>query len=157
MGPDSGRIRPGGHPIHGPLTHFPVALWAVGFGGDLAQIWSRDPFWRPFSSWDIALGLIIGTLTLFTGFYDFIWIPEDKPEAAKVGICHMAAMLSAYCLFGTSLYFQTGRAHPGPFPAVYFSGSGVAVLFMGGWWGGQLVYRYGIGYDPKKPIPGPEK
>jgi uncharacterized membrane protein len=143
-------LRALGHPLHAPLTHFPLALWSIAFLGDLVYAWSGAAFWWSFSFWSIASGLAIGSLTLLTGFYDYIFIPETKPEASATATRHMVIMLLAAGLFTVSLYF-----HRGPLPlshyqqilALFFSGVGTLFLQLGGWLGGQLVYRHRIGYD----------
>ncbi len=150
MSPDPKRLRVLGHPLHVPLTHFPLALWSVAFLGDLVYAWSGASFWWSFAFWDITAGLGLGVLTLGTGFYDHLFIPDDKPAAAETATSHMMVMLGAACLFGVSLYFHRGPgpiSHPQLMWALFFSGTGTLLLHWGGWLGGQLVYHHGIGYD----------
>jgi uncharacterized membrane protein len=148
----SGPIRALGHPIHTPLTHFPLALWTAAFIGDLVHWKWGGAFWWDFSFWNLVLGSGLGALTVLTGFYDLLFIPEKKTRAEKTAIQHMVVMLTAYCLFGASLYFHRGGlelAASRQLPALILSGLGTACLQVGGWLGGQLVYRHGIGYhDP---------
>lgn len=151
-----GPIRVLGHPLHAPLTHFPLALWTAGFIGDLIHAWKGGAFWWDFSFWNIALGLALGGLTLITGLYDLLFIPAGDTGAERTALLHMTVMLTVYCLFGASLYFHTG----GPdlvavrqFPALALSGLGMAGLQVGGWLGGQLVYHHGIGYDDRRSKP----
>ncbi len=99
MGGNLKPIRVLGHPAHAPLTHFPLALWTAGFGGDLLYVWAGDPFWWRFAFWNIALGLAVGGLTVVTGFYDFLFIPEEKPRAVRAATLHMTVMLTAASLF----------------------------------------------------------
>ena len=139
-----------GHPSHVALTHFPLALWTAGFIGDLFHFWRGDLFWWDFARWNIALGLGIGCLTLLTGFYDFFFIPSNKPLAAEAAVRHMMVMLVAACFFATSLYFHWVGAPPARSQEILglvLSTLGALFLHLGGWLGGQLVYHYGIGYD----------
>ena len=148
------RFRALGHPLHTPLTHFPLALWTAGFLGDLLCLWRSEVFWWHFAFWNIALGLVIGCLTLLTGFYDFLFVPEDNPVAAKTATWHMMVMLTAACFFGVSLYFHSGGEalmSARLTPALILSGVGTLCLQAGGWLGGQLVYRHRIGYDDGYP------
>ncbi len=150
MVPDFKQLRVLGHPAHVPLTHFPLALWTIAFLGDLVYAWSGTLFWRSFAFWNIVCGLGIGSLTLCTGFYDYLFIPENKLFAAKTATLHMMVMLGATCLFGVSLYFHRGTeplTHFHLMMALLFSGTGTLLLHWGGWLGGQLVYRHGLGYD----------
>lgn len=137
-----------GHPAHVPLTHFPLALWTAGFGGDLLYLWRNDPFWWHFAFWNIALGLALGGLTLVTGFYDYVFIPEGKPLTLQAATRHMLVMLTAASLFAASLYFHRGEAPPSHTQrtlALALSGAGTLFLHWGGWLGGQLVYYFGVG------------
>ena len=139
-----------GHPLHAPFTHFPLALWVAAFLGDLVHAGWGGEFWRAFSFWNIAFGMGFGIVTATTGFYDLMKIPDGKSGALRTGMFHMGAMLTAFCLFGASLYFhrETPAAEPWrPLPGLLLSGSGTLVLLFGGWLGGQLVYRHGVGYD----------
>lgn len=142
------QLRVLGHPAHVPLTHFPLALWTAGFGGDLLYFWRQDAFWWHFAFWNIALGLGVGCLALLTGFYDYFFIPGDKPLAQDAATLHMIVMLSAASLFGASLYFHWGEAPVGPTHqvlALACSGLGTLILHWGGWLGGQLVYHFKVG------------
>jgi uncharacterized membrane protein len=150
MPPDFKQYRAMGHPLHVPLTHFPLALWTIAFLGDLVYAWTGNSFWWTFAFWNIVGGLSIGSLTLLTGFYDFLFIPDDKAAAGKTAVWHMTVMLTAACLFGVSLFFHRGDEPPAHFQlilALVFSGSGTLMLQLGGWLGGQLVYHHGIGND----------
>jgi uncharacterized membrane protein len=127
-----------------------MALWSIAFLGDLVYAWSGNPFWWSFAFWDMAGGLAIGSATLTTGFYDYLFIPGEKPGAVQTATWHMMVMLTAACLFTVSLYFHRGAAPPSHSQlvlALVFSGSGTLLLQLGGWLGGQLVYRHRVGYD----------
>ncbi|HJT25543.1 MAG TPA: DUF2231 domain-containing protein, partial [bacterium] len=133
------QLRVLGHPAHVPLTHFPLALWTLGFVGDLLFWWRQDPFWWHFSFWNIALGLGIGSLTLVTGFYDYFFIPEGRPLTLDAATRHMMVMLTAASCFGVSLYFHRGEATVGSTPQILaLASSGIGTLFLhwGGWLGG---------------------
>ena len=150
MGGKFKRFRVLGHPVHVPLTHFPLALWTAGFAGDLFYLWRGNLFWWHFSFWNIALGLFIGSLTLVTGFYDFFSIPGEKPLVLDAATRHMMVMLTAASFFGASLYFHRGEASVGSTPqitATVLSGLGSLFLHWGGWLGGQLVYHFGMGCE----------
>jgi uncharacterized membrane protein len=147
-GPRSWRVL--GHPAHVPLTHFPLALWTAAFGADLLYFWREDPFWWRFAFWCIAIGLGIGLLTLATGFLDLTLIPEEKKSAERTAIWHMSVMLAAACLFTLSLYYHRDQLPASPLvqmTALVLSGLGTLCLHFGGWLGGELVYRHGVGYD----------
>lgn len=139
-----------GHPVHAPLTHFPLALWTAAFGADLVFLVRQDPFWWRSAFWAIALGLGIGSLTLLTGLLDYAAVPEERKETLKTASWHMGVMLVATGLFTVSLYYHRLPLPSSPveqMAALAFSGLGTLCLHVGGWLGGQLVYHHGIGYD----------
>lgn len=142
------QLRVLGHPVHVPLTHFPLALWTMAFLGDLVYFWKQDPFWWKFAFWTILLGFAVACLTLLTGFYDYFFIPQDKPLALDAATRHMMVMLTAACFFGASLYFHWGETPVGStrqIGAVACSGLGTLLLHWGGWLGGHLVYHFRVG------------
>lgn len=82
-----------------------------------------------------------------TGLVVFVGLSAGDP-AGGVATCHLVVMLSAATPFLGSLLAQGSPAAPvGPrlFLTLALSVLGVALLLFGGWLGGELVFRYGVG------------
>jgi uncharacterized membrane protein len=143
------RARIADHPFHPALVHFPVGLWFAAVLWDLVGWWSpQDPQWRQLSYWCLALGLAAALPAIATGLVEFFALPADGP-AVETATAHMMAMASATALFGASwvLRAKTGAAEaPGAW-ALGLSLTGAGVLAAGGWLGGTLVYRHGVGRE----------
>lgn len=141
-----------GHPMHPILTDFPIALWSTSLLGDLVGLWRGHVVYTQFAFWAIAVGLVIAVPAIVTGLIDYAAIPQDHP-ALKAVTWHMWVMLSAATAFACSLIARVG--HP-PLSglsitiAIGLSVLGLCLLLIGGWFGGELVFRYGVGSQKTK-------
>lgn len=136
------------HPIHPMLVHFPIALWPASLLWD-AVGWSQGgAVWWQMSYSCLALGGAMAGFAMIAGFWDYLRLP---PEAAafSTATAHMLTMLMATSAFVGSLVVRavSGQASPPSLLAVGLSLIGLVFLIAGGWLGGTLVYRYGIGRE----------
>lgn len=133
-----------GHPLHPSLTHFPIALLTAALAADLLYWRTGSPEWASFSFWLILAGLVIGLLAFLAGLVDFLTIPRARQTTA--GWLHflttdLALFLSTFNL-AARLDDRQG--------AVLFAGLGLSaavalLLLAGGYTGGRLVFRHGVG------------
>jgi uncharacterized membrane protein len=145
-----GKLRFFGHPVHPVLTHFPMALLPVSLLGDLLGVWTADSFWWSFSFYSIAIGLVFSIPALITGMIDVSSIPQ-KGAADTAAMRHMTMMITAITMFAGSFFIRFGVEIPSGWrlmSSVSLSLLGLIFLMIGGWLGGQLVYRYAVGSDP---------
>ena len=136
-----------GHPVHPLLVHFPIGLWSISILSDILGIWRANAFWWHFSFWCIGFGLGFGLLAAVTGLIDSMAVPQEGPQE-KTLTFHMYAMLTAFALFLGSFLMRTKSpvlSGNHLVLAVSLSVLGFIVLVFGGWYGGELVYRWGIG------------
>lgn len=135
------------HPLHPLCTHFPLALLGIAPLWDLVGLLRPEPLWWQLSFWCMAAGLAGALLALITGFVDYLAIPENHP-AQPVTNRHLVWVLSAVGLFTLNILVR-GGSHPpdGLYRLALFflSAAGLALLGIGGWYGGELVYGHGIG------------
>jgi uncharacterized membrane protein len=146
------RARIAGHPLHPVLAHFPIGLWLAAVLWDLLGWWqASDPLWWQLSYWCLALGLAAALPTAVTGVLEFFAIPPGEP-AIDAATAHMMAMVGATAIFGASwvLRAKTGAAGTPTAWALSLAFVGAAVLVVGGWLGGTLVYRHGIGREDER-------
>jgi uncharacterized membrane protein len=100
----------------------------------------------------MAAGLGTALLALFTGFMDYVAIPESHP-AQRVANRHLAWVLSAIGVFTVNLLIRGGGQPPAGLyrlPDFILSVIGLVLLAIGGWYGGDLVYGHGIGQ--RRPV-----
>jgi uncharacterized membrane protein len=145
------RARVAGHPLHPALVHFPIGLWLAAVLWDLAGGWSRDPLWRQMSYWCLALGLATALPTIATGLVELLAIPREHP-ALDAATAHMMAMLSATAAFGASWAIRAaaGAAAEPSVWALLLGFLGAGLVLAGGWLGGTVVYRHGIGREEER-------
>jgi len=140
------RARIAGHPLHPALVHFPLALWFVAILWDLVGWWQSDPLWWQMGYWCLTLGMAASLPALVTGVLDFLGLRADEP-GLNAATAHMMVMLSATTAFGSSWMLRALAGAPVA-PSNWALGLalvGAALLAVGGWLGGTLVYRHGIG------------
>ncbi|HMI93678.1 MAG TPA: DUF2231 domain-containing protein [Polyangiales bacterium] len=135
------------HPLHTVFVHFPIALLGTSLAFDLLGLARDEASWWAISYWNIALGLAVSVITMVTGLIDSMRVPQDSPAAAIV-TRHMIAMLAALSCYGAALAFRPVGRPPtaGALVATLaLEGVGLGLLLLGGFLGGELVYRHGVG------------
>ncbi len=140
------RLRLGGHPLHPVLAHFPIALWTLAIGADLAGWQSGQQFWWPLGFGCQALGVVIAAIAMAAGLLDYAALARQHP-AQDTAVRHFMAMSMAWVLFVFSLALRGGIYNPPSVWAVLAALLGWLTMAYGGWMGGQLVYRFGVGVD----------
>ena len=130
------------HPLHPALAHFPVALWIAASAADLVALRTGDLTWWQVSRYAAAGGTLMGALTLLAGLLE-LWLRTIPREAVRWLGVHATLMVCALLCFMVSLSW---RAHaPPPLSAVWLSVLGCTCVAVGGFCGGMLVYRFGVG------------
>lgn len=140
------RARLGDHPIHPALVHLPLGLWFAVIVWDVVGWLHPDPLWWQLGYWCLVLGLLLAVPTAVAGLADYLALGRDHP-ALDTATVHMMVMLSATAAFaaGWLLRAHTGAALDPPLWAVAAEVVGALLLAVGGWLGGTLVYRHGVG------------
>jgi uncharacterized membrane protein len=146
-----------GHPLHPPLTDATIGMFVlagglaiVGYAGGVEEAAGKAMY--------LALlgGLIVAVPTALTGLVDWLAI-EWGSRRWRTATWHLSAMLSAVALFALAAW----RQHPGyqdgevTTAGLILTVVGVAVLTLGGWLGGSLVFVHGtrvIGNDREEHI-----
>jgi uncharacterized membrane protein len=141
-----------GHPVHPALVHFPVALWSISLLWDGVGLILGDPLWWAMSYWSLALGVGFALPAMAAGYWDYFTIEVTAP-AHPTALRHAVVMGGAASLFLVSLIARGDAQPPEGAPLIVSLVSsvvGVALLAWGGWLGGTLVYRFGVGRDDQK-------
>lgn len=137
-----------GHPIHPILVAFPIAFFTGTLIFDVLSIIFVDVvFWVTAYYMQVA-GIIGAVIAAIPGLIDYIYtVPAKssaKKHAAKHGIINSTALI-----FFTVAWLL--KKDPGVLstPVVIIEVAALALLSIGGWLGGTLVYRNQIGVDPE--------
>jgi uncharacterized membrane protein len=147
-----GKLRFFGHPVHPIVTHFPMALLPVSLLSDLLGLGTGASSWWSVSFYNLAIGLVLSIPALITGIADFLAIPQGGP-AERAAIRHMFIIVTGIMLYTGSFFIRFGLETLTGWrlmSAISLSFVGLVFLLIGGWYGGQLVYRYAVGNEPGK-------
>jgi nitrite reductase/ring-hydroxylating ferredoxin subunit/uncharacterized membrane protein len=149
--------RPLGHPLHTLIAHLPVGLWFMslmldGIAFDMLAIVNRrlilhtEPWPEKCAFLCIAGGSVLALLAIITGFIDWLGMRDDHPSQ-PMAIWHMALNMTGTTLFISNTgvrWKQINHLQPST-EAVALSLIGMAIIAVGGYLGGRLVYANGVG------------
>ncbi|MCY4363499.1 MAG: DUF2231 domain-containing protein [Gammaproteobacteria bacterium] len=145
----------GRHPFHPALVHFPIACWGLSHPADLAALTgTRLVFfgldWWAVSSLLLWTGVLSAIPAMIIGIYDFMQLP-DEDRLMQVFYKHVSFVGMAWTLYLVSGYTRLADnlvLSPPVFLPALISGVGLICLCIGGWYGGQMVYKYHLGIHP---------
>lgn len=138
-----------GHPVHPILVAFPIALLGVTPVLDILALAGVMANASTVAYVCQIGGLIGGGLAAITGLIDFVRIPQSEKAAAKAAIVHASLAFVMLALFGLAFALRgEGATSAGPL-VIALEVAGAAVLAGAGWFGGHLVFGYGIGVERK--------
>ncbi len=136
-----------GHSIHPIMIVFPLGLLSTAVLFDVANLFFNNQSFAVVTYWMIFAGLIGGALAAFFGWIDWFAIASGT-RAKSVGLYHGLLMAFVLVLFAASLYFRHADGYPVTTNAFALSGFGFVLALIGGWLGGELVERLGVGVHP---------
>jgi uncharacterized membrane protein len=136
-----------GHPIHPMLIVLPLGLFITAVIFDALYMWRGNPTFAVVAYWNIAAGIIGGLLAAIFGLIDWLSIPEGT-RAKRIGMLHGGTMVLVVALFAFALWARSNAVDP-LLTTPVFAAEIVALLLgsIGGWLGGELVDRLGVGVD----------
>ena len=138
------------HPLHSALVHLPFGLFAAASVCD-ALTWAFGGVsFTEVARMNLLLGLISSVPAVGSGLLDLRRLPrDDGPTIAATW--HIGAMSCAVILYLVSYLMRRDPTATGSAMAVGFVG--LAALGFGGFWGGELVHRFGVGRVSPPPEP----
>lgn len=135
-----------GHPVHPMLVHFPIVLWTIA---TVAYVTIAAGAGEPamlVAKLANAAGLIVAILAMLAGALELRAI-DKQSEAMQVAVWHMMIMATSWTCFVLAfvLSVSTTLSHStAEFGAAAGAVAGFVLMGVGGWFGGRLVYEFGI-------------
>ncbi len=124
------------HPL---VVHFPVALWLTSFLFDLLHARMKARFFLTASTYLIGLGLIGATVSIVTGFVDYIPLVAEGVGQAFVDQHRVHSVLAyASTLVYLGIFLVRWRR---PMSGAVYLGSallGAALIAITGYFGGEI-------------------
>jgi len=148
------RAKAFGHAIHPILIVFPLGLLGTAAIFDAIYLVTYNNTWPTVSFWMLVAGLIGGVVAALFGLIDFLNIPNHT-RAKRIGLYHALVNVSAMVLFALALFLRWDTPLRPTTIALVCSFAGLALALLGGWFGGELVERLGVGVSPEAGLNAP--
>lgn len=136
-----------GHYIHPILIVVPLGAFVSSVIFDIVHLFTGNPEYAKVAYWTIVVGILGGVAAGPFGMLDWASLPAGT-RAKRVGLRHALATGAMLALFIASWLLRSGDPGEPTGAAVAISLLGLASGAVGGWLGGELVERMGIGVDP---------
>lgn len=139
------KAKAAGHSVHPVLIVYPLGLLSTAVVFDVLYLLTDRAGFATAAGYTMAAGLIGGVVAGVFGLVDWLAIP-GATRAKRVGALHGLSNVVALILFTTSWFVRNGNEawEPG-WAGVVFGVAGLLVSGVGGWLGGELVERLGVG------------
>lgn len=133
-----------GHPLHPVVVAFPVSFLMGALVTDLVYWFNGGAFWAEASFWLLVAGAVTGIVAALLGAIDFFTI--DRARANVAGWIHAGVNVAAVILAGVNIWLRLDAYGESILWAgLILSLLTAALLGAGGWFGGELTFRYKIG------------
>jgi uncharacterized membrane protein len=137
---------PAGHPIHPPLTDLVVGAFTVGsVAAVLGAFGVAEEALADTAFVAVCAGLIVAAPTALAGVLDYLTIPRGTPlrRAAAIHWVINVTAVAVYLVAAVLLEPGPGDGNVRLVGAIVSAGAW-ALLLVGGWLGGTMVFRYGM-------------
>jgi uncharacterized membrane protein len=135
-----------GHPVHPPLTDATIGAYTFATVAAFIQVVGITSHAGAYGWWlALVIGAIFSTVTVATGFLDWLTIESGTP-LKRTATTHALAMATASVFFILAILFghkhyTHGLVGTGPFILTIL---GFGFLTLGGWLGGAITYVHGM-------------
>ncbi|TKB34714.1 MAG: DUF2231 domain-containing protein [Nitrospira sp.] len=142
------------HPIHPIVVHFPIALLCASVAFDALSLRWPTGGLRETSLYTLLAGVMAAGVAVVTGGME-----EDlaKRAGAPESVLELHESLGQVTLvifvvlLGLRLAMQLGWLKEIRALSLGLGAIGIVILSLAGYWGGDLVYTYGIGVKAVMP------
>jgi uncharacterized membrane protein len=143
-----------GHPLHPMLVAFPLALLGLAPVCDVVACLGTGMRLAVVAHYLELSGLVGGVLAAVTGFADFYALDSPDPRLTKVALTHAGLALVTLSLFGLAFALRPPAGVIPPALPLVLELAGGALVFATGWFGGHLVFKFGVGvrHDPSQRV-----
>lgn len=147
-----------GHPLHPMIVPFPMVCFIGVLAGDLAYLSTLDTFWSRLSFTLLSVGLLTGLLAALLGALEAASLQRARSAGALWAHAGANVLAMIASLANLKLRWEAEGLWVAAGP--YLSGVVAVLLLIGGWLGGSLSYKHGIGVSGRvgslAPDPNPD-
>ena len=151
-------IRVFDHPVHPTIVHFPIALLFTAVFFEIFGSWIQRDSYRQFGQWLLILGLISGIVASAVGFWgEEAVVAAGVPEKAVDRHEFLAVITLVVFALMLFIRWRVRDRWSVRNQSIYFILAVLGVLLLGttGYFGGDLVYRYGAGVQKQATVATP--
>jgi uncharacterized membrane protein len=142
----AGKINLLGHPVHPMLIVYPLAFLTAAVVLDIVYWINATAFLATVSYWCVVVGVLSGVFAAIFGFIDWLALPNGT-RAKRIGLWHAGVMDVVIILFAVSWWLRHTAPDAPSVPTIILEVIGILFGLLGGWLGGELVYRLSVGVD----------
>ena len=135
------------HPIHPMLVAFPIAFATAAPCADLAAILGGWTSLSTVGAYSSIAAVATGLIAAVPGFIDYLFVVPPKSSAKTRATYHMIVNVVALGIMAASWAFRNWETLEPTMGVIALEFGSIAVMTVGGWLGGTLVYRNQIGVD----------
>lgn len=150
-----GFIEPNIHPI---LVHFAFALSLSAVFAYIGAAFAPAGRWRetlsPAADWMLTFGAVAILATVAAGFQAYYSVAHDGPSHEAMTTHRNWAVPTSIFILGLAASRYTSRKKPPSHLFVTCLAIGAISLTVTAWWGGNLVYKYGLGVQSLPAVTG---
>ena len=136
------------------LIVFPIGLWIFSLACDLIRLAGvPGDAWITVAFYSMVGGLIGALCAAVPGLIDLLYYKGGTPPVKKIALTHMTINLIVVALYAINIWLRSstlGIKDASMSTPVLLSIIGVALLFVSGWLGGQMVHVYGVGVEGRE-------
>jgi uncharacterized membrane protein len=135
-----------GHPLHPTLVHFPIVFWTVAVAAYVSVVVAASDSATMIAKYSNGAGLIMALVAMIAGLLELRSI-DSGSAAMRVATQHMMMMATAWFCFLLAMMLSISAGLDrvtAQFAEVAAAGVGFLLMSVGGWFGGRLVYEFGI-------------
>lgn len=130
------------------LIPLPIGLWIFSLASDIIfRAGWGGPVWNDLAFYTMAGGILGALLAALPGLVDLVSL--SNPKTKTIALWHMGINLLAVVLYVVNIWMRTQSA-PGSKLPLALSVTGIVLICISGWLGGEMVYVRGVGI--RQPI-----
>jgi uncharacterized membrane protein len=143
------KITVAGHPLHPQVIVLPAGLLPFSFALDLMHRITGKPSYVDAAYYSMLGGYAGGIVAAVAGLGDYLDIPSGSKTKQAANV-HLTLNLGIMGLYSANLLLRRGRGAPGALPLA-LSAIGSVGLLISAWYGGHMVYEYGMRVKQASP------
>jgi uncharacterized membrane protein len=131
--------------VHQVLVAIPIGMFVIAVLFDIITAFVPIQALAIASYWNVIAGVAGALFAAVFGLIDWTKIPK-RTRARRLGIYHALVNVTATVAFAGAAYLRfTADSYFVTTPALLLELAGFVIVGVGGWMGGELVDRLGIG------------